>query len=97
MISDLRLGPLRLERRIGSGGMADVWAAEQVESGVPVAVKLIRYEAGHSTFRADALRNEVRTLARLDHAAIVPVLDQGEIPDGYGSFGAGSSRAISIT
>ncbi len=42
----LRLGPLRLERRIGSGGMADVWAAEHVDSGVQVAVTLIRHEGG---------------------------------------------------
>jgi serine/threonine protein kinase/tetratricopeptide (TPR) repeat protein len=81
MIADLRLGPLRLEHRLGSGGMADVWAAEHVASGVAVAVKLIRREGGHSSFRAAALRNEIRTLARLDHHAIVPVLDQGEIPD----------------
>ncbi len=75
----IQLGAFRLGDRIGHGGMADVWAAVHVDTGVEVAVKLIRRDPDAAAFRADALRNEVRALARLDHEAIVPVLDQGEV------------------
>jgi len=78
---ELSLGPFRLERRIGAGGMAAVWGGEHVASGVSVAIKVIHPEGGRAALWADQLRNEVRALARLDHPAIVPVLDQGEIPD----------------
>jgi len=78
---ELSLGPFRLERRIGVGGMAAVWGGEHLASGVAVAIKVIHPEGSRAALWADQLRNEVRALARLDHPAIVPVLDQGEIPD----------------
>lgn len=79
--SELRLGPFRLERRIGLGGMAAVWAAEHVSSGVQAAVKLIHPDGARAAMWGESLRNEVRALARLDHPAIVPVLDHGEISE----------------
>jgi serine/threonine protein kinase/tetratricopeptide (TPR) repeat protein len=79
--SELRLGPFRLEKRIGLGGMAAVWSAEHVSARVPAAVKLIHPDGSRAAMWGESLRNEVRALARLDHPAIVPVLDHGEISE----------------
>ncbi len=65
----------RLIRQIDEGGMGQVWIAENVDLDAHVAVKLLR--AGHRTDAAERLRREARVLARIDHPAIVRVLDSG--------------------
>lgn len=69
------LGPFRLDRPLGRGGMAEVWRAVHAAQGVPVAIKLLHGNAGEAE-RA-AFRNEVRAVARLDHPAIILVYDHG--------------------
>ncbi len=72
------LGPFRLDRCIGRGGMAEVWNGFHAAQGVPVAVKVMTGErAREPSFRA-AFRNEVQTVASLDHPGIVMVFDHGE-------------------
>ena len=65
-----RLGPV-----IGRGGGADVHRAEDLETGNPVAVKVLRV-ATPSDLRRFEL--EAQTLSRLDHPAIVRMCDRGE-------------------
>jgi serine/threonine protein kinase/tetratricopeptide (TPR) repeat protein len=73
------LGPFRLDRCIGRGGMAEVWSGVHAAQGVPVAVKVMTGErAREAAFRA-AFRNEVQAVASLDHPGIVIVFDHGEI------------------
>src|SRR5687767_12148188 len=71
------LGPFRLVRPVGRGGMAAVWEGEHVRQGVRVAIKLMTGDRAPS--HQVALRNEVRAMAGLDHPNIVMVLDQGEV------------------
>ncbi|WP_017569495.1 serine/threonine-protein kinase [Nocardiopsis halotolerans] len=68
-----RIGPYRLLRRLGSGGMGVVYAAHD-QSGALVAVKLIHpeYSADHE-FRARFAR-EVELLRRVGGACAVPLL-----------------------
>jgi eukaryotic-like serine/threonine-protein kinase len=73
------LGPFRLDRCIGRGGMAEVWSGVHAAQGVPVAVKVMTGErAREASFRA-AFRNEVQAVASLDHPGIVLVFDHGEV------------------
>lgn len=74
-----QLGPYQLGRRIGSGGMADVWRGVHREHGVEVAVKILRDVTSDQTELR--LRREIQAVARLDHPAIVRILDYGNIPD----------------
>lgn len=73
------LGPFLLARRIGRGGMAEVWRGVHAWQGVPVAVKVMTGErARQETYRI-AFRNEVQAVASLDHPGVVLVFDHGEV------------------
>jgi len=73
------LGPFRLDRCIGRGGMAEVWSGIHAPQSVPVALKVMTGErAREASFRA-SFRNEVQAVASLDHHGIVLVFDHGEI------------------
>jgi len=76
------VGPYRLTKKIGEGGMGQVWLAEQTEPlHRQVALKLIRAglydEATLRRFQA-----ERQSLAVMEHPAIAKVFDAGATPDG---------------
>jgi predicted ATPase/serine/threonine protein kinase len=66
---------------LGSGGMADVWAATHVVLGVPVAVKVLY--TGVVTHQARLLR-EGRVQAAMDHDNVLPVRDVVDIDGALG-------------
>jgi serine/threonine protein kinase len=67
----------RLGALVGSGGMGDVYAAEDLRLGRPVAVKLLRpWLADHPDARRRFAR-EARAAARLSHPNVVQVYDYG--------------------
>lgn len=73
-----KLGAYQLVRRLGEGGMAQVYLARDVRLGREVAVKVLdRRLADRSGFRERFLR-EARVAAALDHPNIVPLFDFGE-------------------
>ena len=73
-----KLGAYQLVRRLGEGGMAQVYLARDVRLGRDVAVKVLdRRLADRSGFRERFLR-EARVAAALDHPNIVPLYDFGE-------------------
>lgn len=76
-----RLGPWRVEKLIGRGGMGEVYAAFRTDGAFEqrVALKLLRYEAVGEMERFHAER---RILARLEHPEIARLLDGGMAPDG---------------
>jgi len=80
------IGPYRLIRKIGEGGMGQVWLAEQSEPiRRQVALKLIRSGA----FDDALLRRfqaERQSLALMDHPAIAKVFDAGATPQGQPYF-----------
>ena len=73
------LGPFRLARRIGRGGMAEVWNGVHAAQGVPVAVKVMTGERYRDAQYRAAFRNEVLSVASLDHPGVVLVYDHGEV------------------
>ncbi|MBN8481751.1 MAG: serine/threonine protein kinase, partial [Xanthomonadales bacterium] len=75
---DERLGPYRLIRELGAGGMGTVFLAERVDGGFTqaVAIKLLRGFPTAEGLRR--LRQERQILAGLDHPNIARLLDGGE-------------------
>ena len=75
------LGPWRIEKLIGRGGMGEVYAAIRADGAFEqrVALKLLRYEAAGEMERFHAERH---ILARLEHPEIARLLDGGMTPDG---------------
>ncbi|HEY8167124.1 MAG TPA: serine/threonine-protein kinase [Candidatus Limnocylindrales bacterium] len=73
------LGPYRIERVLGRGGMGVVYLAEQRELGRKVALKLLPDELAHDAdFRARFDR-ESHLAASIDHPNIIPLYEAGEI------------------
>jgi serine/threonine-protein kinase len=76
------LGPYRLVRKLGTGGMGEVFLGEHRLLKRPCAVKLIRPEkAGDDTF-VRRFEREVQAATRLTHPAAVQVYDYGVTDDG---------------
>jgi beta-lactam-binding protein with PASTA domain/predicted Ser/Thr protein kinase len=76
-------GRYRVVARIGSGGMADVYCAEDLQLGRNVALKVL-----HSRFAEDAefrerFRREARSAAGLQHQNVVSIYDRGEWDGNY--------------
>ncbi|MCP2341415.1 WD40 repeat domain-containing serine/threonine protein kinase [Actinomadura rupiterrae] len=71
-------GKYRLERRLGRGGMGEVWAGTDEALGRPVAVKIVLAGPGPDPGLQARLRLEARTAAVLQHPGITVVHDVGE-------------------
>ncbi len=66
---------------LGSGGMGDVYLAHDVAMDREVAVKILTAECADRPEIVQAFEDESRTMARLDHPAIVTVHARGRLPD----------------
>ncbi|MEO9325706.1 serine/threonine-protein kinase [Nocardioides sp. C4-1] len=77
MDDDLLAGRYQRLRPLGSGGMGDVWLAEDLELGRQVAVKRLRLggDADLDGELMERMVREARTVARLNHPAIVTLFD----------------------
>jgi serine/threonine-protein kinase len=72
-----KLGRYVLSRKLGAGGMAEVWEAFDAGLHRHVAVKVVRDEiAGEAEFRERFIR-EARLAAQLEHPRILPIWDFG--------------------
>jgi serine/threonine-protein kinase len=71
----------QLLRMLDQGGMGVVWVAHHLALDVHVALKLVRPEAG-SAHAADRLLVEAQAAARLNHPAILRVIDVGKTASG---------------
>jgi len=72
------LGPYRIINQVGQGGMATVYKAYQPSMDRNVAVKVLPGQLASSKEFAKRFEQEARTIARLEHAHILPVFDYGE-------------------
>ena len=79
-----QLGRYRLIRMIGSGGMGEVYLAEDTNIDRQVAIKLFRNEGARysgiegAKRAARLFRREMKAIAMLDHPHILPLYDYGE-------------------
>jgi serine/threonine protein kinase len=67
----------RIEREIGSGGMATVYLAQDLKHDRKVAVKVLRPEVGHQ-LGVDRFLREIRIAATPSHPNILPLFDSGD-------------------
>lgn len=67
-----------LGETIGSGGMSDVYAAQDTLLGRDVAVKMLRSEMARDMNFRERFRREARNSSKLNHPNIVAVYDTGE-------------------
>jgi serine/threonine-protein kinase len=76
-------GRYRIMRKLGAGGMANVYLAEDQELGRRVAIKILNdRHAGDDQF-IERFRREAKNAAGLSHPNIVSIYDRGEAEGTY--------------
>ena len=70
-------GRYRIIERIGSGGMADVYCAEDTQLGRKVALKLLYRRFAEDAEFVERFRREASSAAGLQHPNVVQVFDRG--------------------
>ncbi len=71
------IGGYRIERRLGAGGMGEVWLAEQISMGRKVALKILPPILTQNPSVTERFVNEIKNTAKLDHPNIVAAYDAG--------------------
>ena len=71
-------GRYRIVGRIGSGGMADVYRAEDTHLGREVALKMLHRRFAQDAEFVERFRREAKSAAGLQHPNVVGVFDRGE-------------------
>ena len=92
------IGPYRLVRRIGEGGMGEVFLAERSDGEFEQRVALKRIRAGLDSHAiAERFLRERQILARLEHPGIAHLLDGGSTDDGDPYFVLEHVEGLPIT
>jgi eukaryotic-like serine/threonine-protein kinase len=76
-------GRYRILNKIGSGGMADVYCAEDTHLGRRIALKLLHRRFAQDGEFVERFRREASSAAGLQHPNVVGVYDRGEFDDTY--------------
>ncbi len=76
-------GRYRVVSRLGSGGMADVFLAEDQQLGRKVALKLLHHRFAQDPDFVERFRREAQAAAGLQHPNVVGVYDRGSFDDTY--------------
>src|ERR687896_821641 len=71
-------GRYRIVERIGSGGMADVYRAEDTHLGREVALKMLHRRFAQDAEFVERFRREAKSAAGLQHPNVVGVYDRGD-------------------
>ena len=78
LIGELFDGRYRIERRLGTGGMADVFLARDESLGRMVAIKILAERYAQDEAFVERFRREATAAAGLSHPNIVSVYDRGQ-------------------
>jgi serine/threonine-protein kinase len=82
MKEGLELGAYRLVRRIGAGGMGEVWLAEHAALGRRAAIKVLHAELSRRPDIVGRFFNEARAATAISDPGIVQIFDFGTAADG---------------
>src|SRR5437867_1838905 len=87
-VSDTLIGTLfdgryRIMRKLGAGGMANVYLAEDQELGRRVAIKILNDRHANDDQFVERFRREAKNAAGLSHPNIVSIYDRGEAEGTY--------------
>src|SRR5205809_1872321 len=83
MINTLVDGRYRILRKLGTGGMANVYLAEDQELGRRVAIKILDERHANDEQFVERFRREAKNAAGLSHPNIVSIYDRGEAEGTY--------------
>ena len=75
-----------IDVRLGEGAMGEVYAAHHIKLGKRVAIKVISEKLSQDADAIERFAQEARTLAKVQHPAIVTVEHVGELTDGRAYF-----------
>src|SRR5207247_3376621 len=76
--SGRNLGDFHLLRRLGQGGMGQVYLAEQISLKRKVAIKMMREDVAANPTALARFQSESKTIAKLSHANVVQAYTVGE-------------------
>ncbi|MBX7433545.1 serine/threonine protein kinase [Mycobacterium sp. Y57] len=74
-----QIGPYRLRRLLGKGGMGEVYEAEDTAKDRIVALKLLPEAVSHDPVFRKRLQREAHSAGRLQEPHVVPIHDYGEM------------------
>ncbi|MBV8258695.1 MAG: Stk1 family PASTA domain-containing Ser/Thr kinase [Actinobacteria bacterium] len=83
LIDSLFDGRYRILRKLGAGGMANVYLAEDQELGRRVAIKILNDRHANDEQFVERFRREAKNAAALSHPNIVSIYDRGEAEGTY--------------
>jgi beta-lactam-binding protein with PASTA domain/tRNA A-37 threonylcarbamoyl transferase component Bud32 len=83
LINTLFDGRYRILRKLGSGGMANVYLAEDEELGRRVAIKILNERYANDELFIERFRREAKSAAALSHPNIVSIYDRGQAEGTY--------------
>src|ERR687891_2590405 len=83
LINTLFDGRYRVLRKLGSGGMADVFLDEDEELGRRIAIKILNERHAADEQFVERFRREAKNAAGLSHPNIVQIYDRGEAEGTY--------------
>lgn len=83
LIDTLFDGRYRIVRKLGAGGMANVYLAEDQELGRRVAIKILNERHANDEQFVARFRQEAKNAAALSHPNIVSIYDRGEAEGTY--------------
>src|SRR3982074_2868564 len=83
LINMLFDGRYRIVRKLGSGGMADVYLAEDEELGRPGATKILNDRHANDEQFVERFRREAKNAAGLSHPNIASIYDRGAAEGTY--------------
>ena len=73
-----RIASYTVERRLGAGGMGEVWRARDERLGRDVAIKLLLPHPSNADERVRAFQHEARAAGTLNHTNVLTVYDVGD-------------------
>jgi len=77
----LRLKGYRLERKIGSGGMTEVYLASRETDGLPVVLKVLDASGNAASEHLSRFIQEYTLLSKIEHPHVIRIYDQGFTDD----------------
>src|SRR5262245_39757953 len=82
LVGQILDGRYRITRKLGEGGMGEVYAAEHVHIEKKLAIKLLRPEIVSNPEAVTRFRQEARSSSSIGHKNIIAIEDFGQLPDG---------------
>src|SRR3954462_15724747 len=75
-------GKYRLNQRLGTGGMAEVWSATNSFTERQIAIKFMNAQIAKTPEAAARFLKEAKVSARVNHPNVIEILDVGQTEDG---------------